>query len=388
MVVKKRKRKKRSHNGAIRLLDNGKYFARVALGYTGKRYIYKSITGNSKADVQNLISVEKRKYRSWNITEESMMTLSSWLSYWLDEIKKPMLGATTYDNYKSFIEKHINPLLGSKKLIYITREDVIKFVEALQYGYRSNKKTKKIKRLTYSSISEIYRVLAAAMKCATGSRFIPENPCKRIKIPSRIKKDVPILASADISRFLKTIEQDSFWYPLFYLELMTGLRRGEVCGLKWSDFNETTCELHIHRSIKYYYGELIQTSTKTNAGRRTIVLSPSVIEVLHKRKRVTSSQWVFASVTNDMYPINPGDIAPKLKSIFDEAHMEYIRFHNLRHTFATQAISNGVEPETLAVLMGHADPIYLMNTYTHSTEDLERSGAKYMAMLLESVLEV
>ena len=68
--------------------------------------------------------------------------------------------------------------------------------------------------------------------------------------------------------------------------------------------------------------------------------------------------------------------------------MEYIRFHNLRHTFATQAISNGVEPETLAVLMGHADPIYLMNTYTHSTEDLERSGAKYMAMLLESVLEV
>ena len=88
MVVKKRKRKKRSHNGAIRLLDNGKYFARVALGYTGKRYIYKSITGNSKADVQNLISVEKRKYRSWNITEESMMTLSSWLSYWLDEIKK------------------------------------------------------------------------------------------------------------------------------------------------------------------------------------------------------------------------------------------------------------------------------------------------------------
>ena len=145
MVAKKRKRKKRSHNGAIRLLKNGKYFARVSLGYTGKRYIYKTVTGNSKAEVQALILAEKRKYRSWDITEESMMPLSSWLYYWLEEIKKPMLGKTTYGNYKSFIEKHITPLIGAKKLIYITREDIIKFVEDLQYGYRSNKKNKRIK---------------------------------------------------------------------------------------------------------------------------------------------------------------------------------------------------------------------------------------------------
>ena len=220
MSTKKRKRKKRSHNGEIRLLDNGKYFVRFPLGNTGKRYIYKTITGNSKAEVQALILAEKRKCRAWDITEESMMTLSSWLHYWLEEIKKPMLGETTYGNYKSFIEKHINPLIGAKKLIFITREDIIKFVEDLQYGYRSNKKKKKkIKFLAYSSISEIFGVLAAAMKSATGSGYIPENPCTRIKMPHITKKDVLILVAKDINVFLKSVEDDDFWYPLFYLEL-------------------------------------------------------------------------------------------------------------------------------------------------------------------------
>ena len=168
---------------------------------------------------------------------------------------------------------------------------------------------------------------------------------------------------------------------------MTGLRRGELCGLQWSDLNETTKELHIHRSIKYYRGRLIQTDTKTNAGRRTIVLSTSVAKILLARKKVVASNWVFPSASNGEFPINPVNIIPKLKDIFDELNIEYIKFHNLRHTFATQAITNRVEPETLANLMGHADPIYLLNTYTHSTEDLEQGCAKYMDMLLDGVLE-
>ena len=388
MTDKQPKRKKRCPNGSVRLLDNGKYFGRVAVGYIGKRYVYKQITGKTKAEVQNRIAQLQLQYHALEITEKSLMPLSSWMSYWLEDIKKPMLGETTYGNYRSFIEKHINPLLGSKQLIHITREDIIRFVERLQCRYTSNQKTKTKKQLTYSSISEIYCVLAAALKAATGSGLIPENPCKKIKLPKRIKKDIPILSSKDISTFLKALEEDSFWYPLFYLELMTGLRRGELCGLKWNDFNETTSELHIHRSIKYYKGQLIQTTTKTNAGRRIIMLSPSVVDILLKRKPKTSSEWIFPSYEDKTLPINPDSITPKLKSIFKEVDMEYIRFHNLRHTFATQAISNGVDPETLSVLMGHADPVFLLNTYTHNTKDLEHSAVKYMNMLLDELLEV
>ena len=384
---KPKKRKKRCPNGAIRQLENGKYFGRVPLGYTGERYVYKRITGNTKGEVKSQITQIKLRYSNTEVTEESLMTLSDWMDYWLEEIKKPMLGCTTYDNYRSFIDKHIAPLIGSKKLIHITRKDVVRFIERLQNGYISNKRKKTVKHLAYSSIHEIYCVLAAALKAAAGSGFIPENPCRKIKIPKRVKPDVPILLSEEIIDFLKVVESDPFWYPLFYMELMTGLRRGELCGLKWEDFNADTGELHIHRSIKYYYHELLQTNTKTNAGRRVIILSSSVVAVLLARREQTDSEWMFCAENDINLPMDPNNITPKLKAVFAEANLEYIRFHNLRHTFATQAISNGVEPETLSVLMGHADPVFTLNTYTHNTSDLEVSAVRYMDMILDVVLE-
>lgn len=384
---KRKKRKKRCPNGAIIQLENGKYFGRAPLGYTGKRYVYQRVTGNTKAEVRSQIAQIKLRYSGTEVTEESLMSLSTWMDYWLEEIKKPMLGSTTYDNYRSFIDKHINPLIGFKKLIHITREDIVRFIERLQNGYVANKRKKTIKHLAYSSIHEIYCVLAAALKSASGSGFIPENPCNSIKIPKRVKTDVPILLSEEIICFLKVLESDPFWYPFFYMELMTGLRRGELCGLKWEDFNADNGELHIHRSIKYYYNELTQTSTKTNAGRRVIILSSSVIDVLLERKKHTSSEWMFCAENDDTLPVNPAIITPKLKAVFVEAKLPYIRFHNLRHTFATQAISNGVEPETLSVLMGHADPVFTLNTYTHNTTDIESNAVKYMDIILDHLLE-
>ena len=384
---KVKKRKKRCPNGAIRQNKDGTFTGRVPMGFTGERYVYKIVTGKSKADVKKQVEQLKLKYNGIEITEESLMTLSAWMDYWLEEIKKPMISYTTYDNYRSFIDKHINPLLGFKKLIRITREDIIRFIERLQSSYISNKKKKTSKRLAYSSIHEVYCVLSAALKSAYGSGFIPENPCRKIKLPKRVKNDVPILLSEEIIAFLKVVETDDFWYPFFYLELMTGLRRGELCGLKWEDFNAANGELHIQRSIKYYNKQLIQTGTKTNAGRRVVFLSVSVVDVLIERKKHTHSEWVFCAKNNDSMPIDPVVISSKIKDVFSEAGIEYIRFHNLRHTFATQAISNGVEPETLSILMGHADPVFTLNTYTHSTSDIDNNAVKYMDIILDNLLE-
>ena len=316
------------------------------------------------------------------------MPLCEWMEYWLEEIKRPMLGLTTYDNYRSFIDKHINPLIGSKKLIHISREDIIRFIEKLQRGYISNKEKKTVKHLSYSSIHEIYCVLAAALKSATGAGFIPENPCKKIKLPKAPKKPVPVLLSEQIYAFLQVLENDNFWYTFFYIELMTGLRSGELCGLQWEDFDANTGELNIHRSIKYYSGELIVTGTKTNAGRRTIILSSSVQDLLNARKKISNSEWIFNGFEDDSLPLNPSLIAKHLKMFLKEANIEYIRFHNLRHTFANQAISNGVEDETLSVLMGHVDSVFTLNTYTHNSKDISKNAVSYMDIILDNVLEV
>lgn len=381
-----KKRKKRCPNGTVRQLKNGKYTGRVPIGYTGERYVYQIVSGQTKAEVKKDIAQLRLKYDNVELTEESLMPLSSWMNYWLNEVKKPMISYTTYDNYKCFIEKHINPLLGSKKLIRITPDDITRFVERLQAAYPSNKKTKAKKRLAFSTIHEIYCVLSAALKAAVGAGYIPENPCKNISLPKQAKAEPPILLSEDIYSFLSVLKNDSYWYPLFYLELMTGLRRGELCGLKWEDFIPETRELRIQRSIKYYYQQLIQTSTKTNAGRRTVLLSPSVVALLIERKKHTDSDWMFCSEGDSSLPLDPQTITAKLKEYFALAGIKYTRFHNLRHTFATQAVSNGVEPETLSILMGHADPVFTLNTYTHCTPDILTNAVKYMDMLLDSIL--
>ena len=388
MTKKKKKRKKRVPNGAIQLQENGKYFGRVPMGNTGERYVYKRVSGKSKEEVKRNILQLKTKYALADITEESLMPLRDWMEYWLEEIKRPMLGITTYGNYRSFIDKHINPLMGSKKLIHISREDIIRFIEKLQRGYLSNKEKKTVKHLAYSSIHEIYCVLAAALKSAAGAGFIPENPCRKMKLPKAPKKPVPILLSEQIYAFLQVLENDNFWYTLFYIELMTGLRSGELCGLKWEDFDVNTGELIIHRSIKYYAGNLVETGTKTNAGRRTIVLSPSVQDLLNTRKSISTSEWIFNAPEDEAMPLNPSLITKHLKRFLKEANIEYIRFHNLRHTFANQAISHGVEDETLSVLMGHVDSTFTLNTYTHNSVDISKNAVGYMDIILDNVLEV
>ena len=367
-------------------MKNGKFVGRVPIGYTGEKYVYQMVSGETKSKVKRDISKLTSKYHEVEVTEESLMPLGEWMNYWLNEVKKPMLSSTTYENYKCFIEKHIIPLLGSKKLIRITQEDITRFVERLQSGYISNQKKKTKKHLAYSSIHEIYCVLSAALKAAVGAGYIPESPCKNIRLPKHIKQEAPILLAEEIYNFLNVIKDDSFWYPFFYLELMTGLRRGELCGLKWEDFHPDTGELRIQRSIKYYNKQLIPTPTKTNAGRRSVFLSSSVVSLLIERKNNTKSEWMFCSESDKSLPLDPLLITAKLKKYFALAGIEYIRFHNLRHTFATQAVSNGVEPETLSILMGHADPVFTLNTYTHNTSDITHNAVKYMDLILDSVI--
>ncbi|MBP3401447.1 MAG: hypothetical protein J6K85_00135 [Clostridia bacterium] len=169
---KTKKRKKRCPNGAIRQTSNGTFVGRVPMGFTGERYVYKIVTGKSKADVKNQVEQLKLKFNGVEITEESLMTLSSWMDYWLEEIKKPMISYTTYDNYRSFIDKHINPLLGFKKLIRITREDIIRFMiqtrKSLHTNYNRAKKKKygSEKRRLLSLIQRILQEKSELRFCA------------------------------------------------------------------------------------------------------------------------------------------------------------------------------------------------------------------------------
>ncbi len=180
---------------------------------------------------------------------------------------------------------------------------------------------------------------------------------------------------------------DEQWYDFFYTEIMTGLRRGEICGLKWEDFDDLNGTLKIGRSVSAgseKYGTIIG-ETKTEKSKRKILLPSSVVDVLKKRKEKAVSEWIFPSMTSNKCALSPGAAYRKLKQILEKSGLPEIRFHDLRHTFATHALQSGVDAKTLSGILGHTNASFTLDTYTHVTTDMQRQAATIIESFIEEI---
>ena len=187
--------------------------------------------------------------------------------------------------------------------------------------------------------------------------------------------------------FLEATEQDPVWRDFFYTELTTGLRLGEICGLMWGDFDERKSTLSVSRTLhRKAGGRLVAGDTKTYAGTRKIVLPPSTAERLIGRKKHSCSPWIFHNPLRPEAPLNPGAAYHQLKKFLRVADLPEIRFHDLRHTFATQALASGVDAKTLAGILGHTKASFTLDTYTHTTGDMQKRAAEIVGGFLTDYL--
>ena len=166
--------------------------------------------------------------------------------------------------------------------------------------------------------------------------------------------------------FLAAVDKNEIWRDSFYTELTTGLRRGEICGLMWRDFDENAGTLKILRSVNVLkWGEMEIGETKTERGRRTIRLPPSTVQRLKERKKHAISQWIFPDPLAPEKPVRPSAAYYWMKVLLKEAGLPHIRFHDLRHTFATMALENGMDIKNLSAMLGHVSAATTLDIYTH-----------------------
>ena len=186
---------------------------------------------------------------------------------------------------------------------------------------------------------------------------------------------------------MEVIKTDEKWYDFFYTELTTGLRKGEICGLKWEDFDENSGRLKIKRSVgRLKDGVLPIGDTKTETGMREIILPPSTVELLINRKEKAISDWIFPNFCHPENPINPQSAYTHLKVLLKKAELPLIRFHDLRHTFVTHAIAGGVDAKTLSGILGHTNASLTLDTYTHVTTDMQKSAAKIVGNFMDEII--
>ena len=171
----------------------------------------------------------------------------------------------------------------------------------------------------------------------------------------------------------------------YYIDLTTGLRRGELLGLKWSDIDLEKGDLRVQRQIGRIDGKIIEMPLKTKNAYRTLPLSADAIDVLMQQRRKTgNSEWVFPSPTGG--PMSPDSVLHMLHRVLKRAGLPKVRFHDLRHTFATLALQNGVDIKTVSGMLGHFSAGFTLDTYAHVTTSAKREAAKTMGNLLSGAV--
>ena len=213
------------------------------------------------------------------------------------------------------------------------------------------------------------------------------NPTDSTTIPKKTTTEKQVLDDGQLERFMEAIKEEPYWNDFFYVEVMTGLRRGEICGLKWQDINFEENKLQVKRSVSVKKGGGVSIGeTKTETGVRCIQMPPSVAELLKSKKQTAITEWVFPHFLHPEQPISPASAYRKLKVILKNAELPLIRFHDLRHTFATHATQGGVDPKTLAGILGHTNASFTLDTYTHVTSDMQKSASAVVGNMMQKIM--
>ena len=376
-----------SGDGMVRKREDGRWEGRIVIGHKENgasifRYIY--------ADTQKELTVKLRQninaYQGVDLTEESSMTLSRWLDKWLEEYIKGTIRESTLEGYRRDIMNHVIPYLGEKHLRKITAADLHSLYQKLLERGRIKDEIHSA-GLSPTTVRSIHNIIHHALRTAVENGLLPANPADGVIPPKIVRGTKSILNQEQLDRFKAVVKQDWVWRDFFLTELTTGLRRGELCGLKWSDFDEEAGTLNVCRTIHARKGGGVEEgTTKTCAGTRTILLPSSTAQLLRERKQSALTEWIFPNPLCPEQPVSPGSAYRRLKGLLKEAGLPDLRFHDLRHTFATHALASGVDAKTLSGILGHTKASFTLDTYTHVTGDMHRNAAEIVGDFMTELL--
>ena len=377
-----------SGDGMVRKRDDGRWEGRIVVGHKNNgEPIYRYVLAKTQAELTQKLHDKIEMYRDADLSEDCNMTLGEWLDKWINEFMIFTVREGTLSAYKSLIEHQIKPYLGNRSLSTLTTNEIQKFYNSVKKNGRVYQDKNGSNELADSMVRKIHMLLHEALETALKQRLIVNNPTNGTTIPKNNYPAKQILNDEQLGRFMEVIKSDERWYDFFYTELTTGLRRGEICGLRWEDFDEQNGKLKVRRSVgRIKNGILPIGETKTETGMREILLPPSTIELLLKRKENSVGNWIFPNFYRPEEPLNPQSAYTHLKVLLKKAGLPLIRFHDLRHTFATHAIAGGVDAKTLSGILGHTNASFTLDTYTHVTTDMQKNAAKIVGNFMDDII--
>jgi integrase len=285
-----------------------------------------------------------------------------YLERWLMDSVLDTVRPTTYERYEQIVRIHIRPALGGVKLKNLTPVHVRGlYREKLQAG------------LSPRTVQYIHVTLHKALKQAVQDGLIPRNATEAVKAPQVRRQEIRPLSAEQVKVLLETACGDRL-EALFVLAIHTGLRQGELLGLKWEDVDLESGTLRVRRTLATTKGGPMLTAPKTKGSRRSVKLTQGALDALrsHLKRQLqeidrAGSLWrenglVFASETGE--PVNRHHLTShRFKALLTRAQLPEIRFHDLRHTCATLLLTKNVNLKIVSEMLGHASIAITLDTY-------------------------
>ena len=377
-------KKRANGEGSIRKRKDGRWEGRYTAGHdpaTGKQ-IFKSVLGKTQAEVKEKLKKALMEAGQIDFTKSGKYTVGTWMDEWFENVAKIKVRSSSHQTYRGYIDNHIKPNIGNIPLEKLTTMDLQKLYRTLLTKGRVERieAEKQPSGLSAKTVRNINQVISSALDLAVAQKIILSNPTDACELPKVEHREMQTIPEEQLQAFLAEAKATGV-YEMYYIELATGLRRGELLGLKWQDIDWKNGIIKVRRQIARVDGQIVEAPLKTKNSYRTVTISPQAIEVLKQQKAKNHDQYVFPSPNGG--PISPDSVNNMLKRVLARAGIPKVRFHDLRHTFATIALQNGVDIKTVSGMLGHFSAGFTLDTYAHVTTAAQKEAADTMGNVLQ-----
>ena len=369
-------RKRKSGEGTVRLRKDGRWEGRVVIGYDEKGLPKtKNVLAKTKTEcVERLKALKASVEKPVPNKARADMPFGDWVSFWYENYLKPELRDNSQRSCEGNIRLYIQPKLGHIPLNKLTQNDLQQFYQWLKKDGRIKHRDIYGPGLSDYLLQNIHSFCRRALDGAVKENLIVVNPALECKLQKAHRREMQVLTREEMQRLLIQAKYEDV-YEIFLLELSTGLRRGELLALQWDDLNFSTGELRVNKQAIRTKAGLVVSEPKTKAALRTVILPLPVLNVLKEYRKTVSSRWLFPSPRKDDSPLDPSYVQTKLQEMLIRAGCKHVRFHDLRHTFATNALEHGMDIKTLSTIIGHVSSSTTLNVYAHVTDDMRKQAA-------------
>ncbi|MEE1939657.1 site-specific integrase [Streptomyces sp. TRM 70361] len=403
-------RKNGNGEGTIYLRKDGRWEGTAYVLTTDGTYKRRSVYGRTWDEAHEKLTRLKADSQTGLPVATSRMTVAEYLAYWLAHVARVKVRKTTYVNYESLVRNYIVPGLGRKRVARLTARDIRAFLlttartcQCCAQGKDEARPERKRRCCALGRCCEKYPsdrtvrfllvILRAALQHAVREDELPRNVARNVELGMGTKREIEPLTAQEGKQLLAAARGNRLW-AAYELAVRTGLRRGELLGLRWQDVDLHEGVLTVRQALQRVGGELIIVPPKTQRSARRVALPAECVRALRAQRaqqladrRAAGEKWKgtgqgLVFTTKNGTPIEPRNLNRSFEALCARAKVRRVRFHDLRHTCASLLHEQGADARMIMEVLGHSSIRVTMDVYTFVRLDAQRSAFARMGNAL------